>query len=76
MESHESSVSRREAGRAVLTRTHYWYQHEPCWYVRKKNAPWFRPASHKSPLFRTFALCRSGLKNNSIGPSELNKTTA
>ncbi len=28
-------------GRTVLTRTHYWYQHEPCWYVRKKNAPWF-----------------------------------
>ena len=28
-------------GRAVLTRTHYWFAHEPCWYVRKKNAPWF-----------------------------------
>jgi DNA modification methylase len=28
-------------GRVVLTRTHYWYQHEPCWYVRKKNAPWY-----------------------------------
>ncbi len=27
-------------GMAALTRTHYWYQHEPCWYVRKKNAPW------------------------------------
>ncbi len=26
---------------AALTRTHYWYQHEPCWYVRKKNAPWY-----------------------------------
>lgn len=26
---------------AALTRTHYWYKHEPCWYVRKKNAPWF-----------------------------------
>ena len=25
----------------MLTRTHYWFQHEPCWYVRKKNAPWF-----------------------------------
>jgi hypothetical protein len=31
-------------GRTVLTRTHYWYQHEPCWYVRKKNAPWFGKA--------------------------------
>lgn len=28
-------------GRTVLTRTHYWYQHEPCWYVRKVNAPWY-----------------------------------
>jgi DNA modification methylase len=26
---------------AALTRTHYWFQHEPCWYVRKKNAPWY-----------------------------------
>src|SRR5579862_7846490 len=26
---------------AALTRTHYWFQHEPCWYVRKKNVPWF-----------------------------------
>jgi len=26
---------------AAMTRTHYWYQHEPCWYARKKNAPWF-----------------------------------
>ena len=22
--------------RAALTRTHYWFQHEPCWYVRKR----------------------------------------
>jgi len=29
-------------GRTVLTRTHYWFQHEPCWYVRKKNAPLVR----------------------------------
>jgi DNA modification methylase len=26
---------------AALTRTHYWFNHEPCWYVRQKNAPWF-----------------------------------
>ena len=26
---------------AALTRTHYWYAHENCWYVRKKNAPWY-----------------------------------
>jgi hypothetical protein len=27
--------------RIVLNRTHYWFEHEACWYVRKKNAPWF-----------------------------------
>jgi DNA modification methylase len=27
--------------RTVLTRTHYWYQHEACWYLRRKTAPWF-----------------------------------
>jgi hypothetical protein len=35
-------------GRTVLTRTHYWFQHEPCWYVRKKNAPWFGKAGENS----------------------------
>ena len=24
-------------GRTVLTRTHYWYQHEPCWYLGKRT---------------------------------------
>jgi len=36
---HQQIVWRKTA--AALTRTHYWFQHEPCWYVRKKNAPWF-----------------------------------
>jgi DNA modification methylase len=38
-------------GRTVLTRTHYWYQHEPCWYVRKKNAPWFGTAGKNSTVW-------------------------
>jgi DNA methylase/ParB-like nuclease domain len=38
-------------GRAVLTRTHYWFQHEPCWYVRKKNAPWFGKAGENSTVW-------------------------
>ncbi len=38
-------------GRIVLTRTHYWYQHEPCWYVRKKNAPWFGRAGENSTVW-------------------------
>jgi DNA modification methylase len=37
--------------RTVLTRTHYWYQHEPCWYVRKKNAPWFGKAGENSTVW-------------------------
>jgi DNA modification methylase len=38
-------------GRTVLTRTHYWYQHEPIWYVRKKNAPWFGKAGENSTIW-------------------------
>jgi len=38
-------------GRTVLTRTHYWFQHEPCWYVRKKNAPWLGKAGENSTVW-------------------------
>ena len=38
-------------GRPVLTRTHYWFQHEPCWYVRKKNAPWYGKAGENSTIW-------------------------
>src|SRR5204862_2492060 len=37
-------------GRTVLTRTHYWFQHEPCWYVRRKNAPSFGKAGENSTI--------------------------
>src|SRR5580692_9846159 len=37
--------------RTVLTRTHYWYGHEPCWYVRKKNAPWYGKAGENSTIW-------------------------
>jgi len=37
--------------RTVLTRTHYWFQHEPCWYVRKKNAPWFGKPGENSTIW-------------------------
>jgi DNA modification methylase len=40
-----------DKGRMVLTRTHYWFQHEPCWYVRKKNAPWFGKAGENSTIW-------------------------
>jgi DNA modification methylase len=38
-------------GRAVLTRTHYWFQHEPCWYVRKPNAAWFGKPGQNSTIW-------------------------
>jgi hypothetical protein len=41
-----------DKGRTVLTRTHYWFQHEPCWYVRKKNAPWFGKAGENSTVWQ------------------------
>lgn len=37
--------------RVVLTRTHYWYQHEPCWYARKKNAHWFGEAGKNATIW-------------------------
>jgi DNA modification methylase len=40
-----------DKGRTVLTRTHYWFQHEPCWYVRKKNASWFGKAGENSTIW-------------------------
>lgn len=39
-------------GRVVLTRTLYWFQHEPCWFVRKKSAPWYgKPGSENSTIW-------------------------
>ena len=38
-------------GRAVFTRTHYWWAHEPCAYVRKKNAPWYGKAGQNSTVW-------------------------
>jgi DNA modification methylase len=38
-------------GRAVLTRTLYWFAHEPCWFVRKKNAPWFGKPGENSTVW-------------------------
>jgi hypothetical protein len=38
-------------GRTVLTRTHYWFQHEPCWYVRKKNARWYGKPGENSTVW-------------------------
>lgn len=40
-----------DKGRTVFKRTHYWFQHEPCWYVRKKNAPWFGKAGENLTIW-------------------------
>jgi DNA modification methylase len=37
--------------RTVLTRAHYWFQHEPCWYMRKKNAAWYGKAGENSTIW-------------------------
>ena len=37
--------------RTVLTRTLYWFQHEPCWFVRKRNAPWYGKAGENSTVW-------------------------
>ena len=42
-----------DKGRIVLTRTHYWYQHEPCLYMRKKNAPWYGEAGRNSTVWQS-----------------------
>jgi len=38
-------------GRAVLTRTPYWFAHEPAWFVRKKNAPWYGKAGENTTIW-------------------------
>jgi len=38
-------------GRAVLTRTLYWFAHEPCWFVRKKNAAWYGKAGENTTIW-------------------------
>jgi DNA modification methylase len=40
-----------DKGRTVLTRTLYWFQHEPCWFVRRKNAPWYGKAGENSTIW-------------------------
>jgi DNA modification methylase len=42
-----------DKSRTVLTRTHCWFQHEPCWYVRKKNAPWFGKPGENSTIWNS-----------------------
>ena len=37
--------------RTVLTRTLYWFQHEPIWFARKKNAPWYGKAGENSTVW-------------------------
>src|ERR1022692_2547465 len=37
--------------RTALTRTHYWFQHERCWYGRKKNPPGYGKAGQTSTIW-------------------------
>jgi DNA modification methylase len=38
-------------GRAALTRTLYWYAHEPCWFLRKRNAVWYGKAGENTTVW-------------------------
>jgi hypothetical protein len=29
----------------------YWFAHEPCWFVRKKKAPWYGKAGENSTIW-------------------------
>src|SRR5579863_5575517 len=60
-------------GRTVLTRTHYWYQHEPCLYMRKKNAPWFGKARRK---FDSLGCGQSEIYNGRFGRREVRSPDA
>ncbi len=40
---------------AALTRTLYWFQHEPCWFVRKKNAPWYGKAGENTTIWNAIS---------------------
>lgn len=42
-----------DKGRSVLTRTLYWFAREHCWFVRKKNAPWFGKAGENSTIWNS-----------------------
>jgi DNA methylase len=49
-----AGASQAEACATILpdpARTHYRVQHEPCWYVRKKGAPWFGKAGESSTVW-------------------------
>jgi len=42
-----------DKGRTVLTRTHYWFQHEPCWYgVRKGHSSRWRGDRTQSTVWQ------------------------
>ena len=48
-----SFITSRSSGTnsAPSDRTLYWFQHEPCWFVRKKNAPWYGKAGENSTIW-------------------------
>jgi hypothetical protein len=50
-EHHQQIIWDREC--TALPRTHYWSQHEPCWYVRKKKAPWYGKAGDNSTIWKS-----------------------
>ena len=37
------------------TKNEQWFQHEPCWFVRKKNAPWYGKAGENSTIWASLS---------------------
>src|SRR5437879_3008737 len=62
-----------DKGRTVLTRTHYWFQHEPCWYVRKKNAPWFGKGGRE---FNNLVITVAAVHHGRLGRGEVRSSNA
>ena len=57
-------------GRTVPTRTLYWFQHEPCRFVRKKNAPSYGKAGENSTIW-----IRRRPSSSWVGQMRINMTT-
>jgi ParB-like nuclease domain len=51
-------------GRGSAKRMHYRVQHEPCWYVRRENAPWFGKAGENSTVWASEDKMRKPILNH------------
>lgn len=51
----------------IPMRTHYWFSHEPCWYVRKKNAAWYgKPGAGNTTVWEAPSPKRNSAKEKAF----------